>query len=665
MTEDNIISFLKRLEINVNAKITFNVKDVTPTPTPTEPVEVSPTPTETPVVSSTPTETPAVTPTPTETPVVSTTPTETPAVTPTPTETPVVSPTPPDKKINIILENDFEHYTLGKWDIDEITTDFWQHDPRITIGGAYNNFVDVVDFDGSRCLRARMPYNANGTLSGFDIYSRLNPDLKLEEVYVSYNLFFPNDFKSAHGGKLPGMTSMGMPGQIYEYNNDPYNPRSGNLVAGLYKGNNGPDEIKWYNFLKFPPDNQSPWGHMSPDGPYWTNTFGNGAWHNVTLRMVHSEASKYDGLCEVFIDGVLSDTWGDICTRIESNQVWDDLRFQLFTNDSSEQTDTTNYYAYIDDLLLFNYDGNTDPNIPKGRVVSNPGRILDLPNWPKSGDTGVNILFKQDFSESPLTTAYRGSDVQRDFGNWKWSNGIGWKDIYNVSIINENNNRLMKVKTWANQISPDYGVQFAKIFSGNELQEDVWFSYNTIFKPYFIPVQGGKLPGLSGGDYSGGGTHPTNGFSARLMFKQDCSLDFYLYWPEMPGEWGSHFGRFPDPKDLSKQFSFYHDTEVWHNITTRVKLNSTGNHDGFLEAYLDGICVKRVDGLLLRLDDTVKSDLFNITHFFGGNTMDWAPPEDQWIKIDDVLLFISENDVGKPIEVGRDISNLLPNWPKF
>jgi len=280
-------------------------------------------------------------------------------------------------------------------------------------------------------------------------------------------------------------------------------------------------------------------------------------------------------------------------------------------------------------------------------------------------DPQVNVIFSQDFSESPLTPAYNGSDVQRDFGNWKWSNGIGWKDIYNVSIIDEDDNRLMKVKTWANKISPDYGVQFAKILSGDELRDEMWYSYNIIFKPFFKPMLGGKLPGLTGGDYAGGGVHPTNGFSARMMFKQECSLDYYLYWPEMPGQWGSHFGRFPDPKDLSKQFSFYHETEVWHNITSRVVLNTPGEHNGFLEASIDGICVKRVDGLLLRLDDTVKNDTINVTHFFGGSGQEWEPPEDQWIKIDDVTLFVSEDDVGKPIEVGTDITNILPNWPKI
>ena len=132
----------------------------------------------------------------------------------------------------------------------------------------------------------------------------------------------------------------------------------------------------------------------------------------------------------------------------------------------------------------------------------------------------------------------------------------------------------------------------------------------------------------------------------------------------MPGKWGSHFGRWPDPTDLSKQFSFYHDTEVWHNLTTRVKLNTPGSHDGFLEGYIDGICVKRVDGLMLRLDDTVKTDTFNLTHFFGGGSMDWAPPVEQWLKIDDVLLFVSENDVGKPVPVGTNFTNRLPNWPK-
>ena len=340
MEVDDVKDLLSKLKININATITFDMKDEPADPPVDPPID------------------PPIDP---------------------PVDPPIDPPVDPpvDSELNVIIQNDFEHYTLGKWDMDEIKADFWQYYNRIDIGGAYNNFADIVDFMGTRCLRARMPYNADGTLSGFDIYSSLNPDLKLEEVYVSYNLFYPNDFRSAHGGKLPGMTSLGQPGSIYNYNNDPYNPRSGNIVAGLYKGNHGPEEIKWYNFLKFPPDNKSPYGHMSPDGPYWTQTFENGAWHNVTLRMVHSTLGVYDGLCEVFIDGVLSDSWGDICTRLQE-QYWDNLRFQLFTNNSAEQTDDTNYYVYIDDLLVFNYDGTDEPI--QGKIRSPEGRVLDLPN---------------------------------------------------------------------------------------------------------------------------------------------------------------------------------------------------------------------------------------------------------------------------------------------
>jgi len=53
-----------------------------------------------------------------------------------------------------------------------------------------------------------------------------------------------------------------------------------------------------------------------------------------------------------------------------------------------------------------------------------------------------------------------------------------------------------------------------------------------------------------------------------------------------------------------------------------------------------------------------------MTHFFGGNTQDWAPSKNQYIKIDDVMLFeiVETNGIVSPN--GRDISYALPQWPK-
>lgn len=277
-------------------------------------------------------------------------------------------------------------------------------------------------------------------------------------------------------------------------------------------------------------------------------------------------------------------------------------------------------------------------------------------------DPEVNRIFLQDFTDVPLTGAYSVPNAQRDFGETKYSNGIGWQNIYNVKVINDHDTRLMRVKTHKDQISPDYGFQFHKVMSEEETRDEIYFSYNVIFSPYFEPVLGGKLPGLWGGKTAGFGE--ADGFGSRMMFKQECSLDFYVYWPDMPGRYGSHFGRFPDP-ETGEQFSFYYDHEVWHNLTQRLVLNSAvDKDDGFIEAFIDGKLVKRVDNMRMRADMDVHIEEMAMTHFFGGGSMDWAPSKDQFIKIDDVTLFEIPETSGIPSVDGRNITFALPQWPK-
>ena len=38
-------------------------------------------------------------------------------------------------------------------------------------------------------------------------------------------------------------------------------------------------------------------------------------------------------------------------------------------------------WILVDDIYVFTYDESVD--VPRGNVLSTPGRILNLPNWPK------------------------------------------------------------------------------------------------------------------------------------------------------------------------------------------------------------------------------------------------------------------------------------------
>jgi len=290
--------------------------------------------------------------------------------------------------------------------------------------------------------------------------------------------------------------------------------------------------------------------------------------------------------------------------------------------------------------LMCNEDGTIPP--------------IDPPDPPE----GVETLFLQQFTESPLTDAYNGFDARRDFGEIRYSNGIGWEDHYNVEIVDVvDAGRLMKINTIADQIGPDYGCMFAKVINETE----AWLSYNIRFSPNWESAEGGKLFGLATTEGAGPGGGASNGFSARWMWRPDAKLMYYVYYPDMDTEYGKSFGNFPDPDDPSQDFSFYNDgVPKWFNFTLRVKLNSAvDSTDGFIEAFIDGKLVQSVTGLRLRgdLNNTIEELL--VVHFFGGNSDDHKPSKDQFIEVDDINLFMIAEGAGSPSENGRDISEYL------
>jgi hypothetical protein len=324
----------------------------------------------------------------------------------------------------------------------------------------------------------------------------------------------------------------------------------------------------------------------------------------------------------------------------------------------AEVLDSLEIKVDLTGTLSFNIKDN---DLPEPEPSIGPPIDPEPSTGPPVDPPTSNTLFTQDFVESPLTQAYKVPDAQRDFGRTHYSNGLTAGN-YNVLIEEEDGNRYMRVKTRKDEFGANAGLQVNKYLDDLE-REEMYLSYNIMFRPNFESVIGGKLPGLMGGPLLGPGLGGANGFTCRWMFKEECSVDFYLYWPEMPGKYGSHFGRFPDP-ETGEQFSFKSDTNVWHNFTTRVKLNSSGSHNGFIEAYIDGKCVSLVDRLLLRTTTTIKIEELSISHFFGGGSDQWAPPYDQWIRLDDFHLFEIEESAGQLSELGRDISGSLLNWPK-
>ena len=131
--------------------------------------------------------------------------------------------------------------------------------------------------------------------------------------------------------------------------------------------------------------------------------------------------------------------------------------------------------------------------------------------------------------------------------------------------------------------------------------------------------KGGKVPGLSGGvGYTGGsgdGARSGDGFSVRMMWREDGRIIPYLYHAKMEGDFGDTFGL------VSGNFTY---TKA-HKVKYYVKLNTPGGAngaegiaDGILKIWLDDIEVMNKTDICYRTNES-QIDTCHISIFPGGS----------------------------------------------
>jgi len=160
--------------------------------------------------------------------------------------------------------------------------------------------------------------------------------------------------------------------------------------------------------------------------------------------------------------------------------------------------------------------------------------------------------------------------------------------------------------------------------------EDLYVRYRLRFGEGFDFVKGGKLPGLFGGEGNTGGGVPdgTDGWSGRMMWREDGAATQYLYHPDQPGTFGQYF-----------YWNRYFEPGVWHTVKMRFTMNTPGMHDGTLETWFDGAEAMRRGGLRFRDVDSFAIDGFDLVTFFGGGTNDWNASKDEYIYFDDFVIW--------------------------
>ncbi|MBA4017172.1 MAG: hypothetical protein C0483_08370 [Pirellula sp.] len=199
--------------------------------------------------------------------------------------------------------------------------------------------------------------------------------------------------------------------------------------------------------------------------------------------------------------------------------------------------------------------------------------------------------------------------------------------------------RVLRVSYPQGSVGPgEGGMQFlVKLPPADEY----WLSYLVKFEEGFDFRKGGKLPGLtSGGSRFTGGKKPENGegWSARYMWREAGVPEIYLYYVDMPGEWGQGI--------VFKDVKF--EPGRWHRLIQHIRVNRPDKADGLLEAWFDDKQVLSRNDLRLRIGNQGQIDSFYFSTFHGGQGDEWAPSVDSFARYDDFLLDVKRPAFIKP-----------------
>lgn len=169
-----------------------------------------------------------------------------------------------------------------------------------------------------------------------------------------------------------------------------------------------------------------------------------------------------------------------------------------------------------------------------------------------------------------------------------------------------------------------------------EEPEEIYFRYYIRLADDWDPKQGGKMPGF-GGTYgrAGWGGRPVKGikgWSSRGLFRgvQDgkTQMGFYCYHADMPGQYGSEWKWEIEKRGLL-------ENNRWYCIEQYCKMNTPGEKDGILRAWVDGKPAFEKTDVRMRNVPELKIENVWINIYHGGK---WAAVTEDHLFIDDVVI---------------------------
>jgi hypothetical protein len=228
--------------------------------------------------------------------------------------------------------------------------------------------------------------------------------------------------------------------------------------------------------------------------------------------------------------------------------------------------------------------------------------------------------------------------------------GAGWtsgSDADNLALVEAEagfeplSGRALKVTVPAGD-NGGLNLSYAFMDEQGEEPEAIYMRYYLRFADSWQPADGGKLPGAAGTyGVAGWGGRPvdgTDGWSARGLYRasppagnpfaDSVSIGNYVYHADMEGQYGDN------------EYYLGHCGGVlaknrWYAVEQYVQLNTPGENDGVIRAWIDGRLVEEKTDWRWRDVDTLRIEEVWMNVYHGGTAV---APQDLVLYIDNVVI---------------------------
>ena len=268
----------------------------------------------------------------------------------------------------VIFAENFDTLQAGPYTDDDLDADFGE--PRFN-NGVTEGRVRVVSgaqaFGGSgSALATFYPAGVHGTR---ETGAQWPYDFgeSYEEATLSYRVRFAPGFDFVRGGKLPGLAGgtaptgstqatgfNGWAGRLMWRTNfngvsgQPQQLTSGGITYAKYtdSGFAGDGRQEDRNFF------------FNPDGSQ--TEFVSDQWYQITQRIVMNTPGEFNGIQQVWVDGVLVINEQDIRYRLDDSFAIDQMYFSTFYGGNEDWRTSKDEEAFFDDFVITIPDGNSD-----------------------------------------------------------------------------------------------------------------------------------------------------------------------------------------------------------------------------------------------------------------------------------------------------------------